>query len=391
MKQNSVILKKGKEVIFKNRHLWIFSGAIFSFPDHFNNGSIQAVSSYDGKLLGYAYFNKNKSLCGRIISIGSKDPYLSIKEHIQQAISMRHSFFNTSKTNSYRLINGEGDFIPGLIVDCYDNHLVLQSSTLGIDLLKDFIVECLTEAYPFKAIFEKSITSSRKEEGLQDCVTTLYGETLEEFAILENGLQFQVHWKKGQKTGFFLDQREMRSKVKGLSQNKKVLNCFSYTGGFSIYALAGHAAHVDSVDISDYAIQTVQENLLLNHFTQQNNQCIRSDVFDFLSQQNPSYDFIILDPPAFAKKKKDIEPAIKAYRNLNKLAFHKLPKNSFLLTSSCSYYISEKMFQELIFQAGRETHRDISIISKHLQAIDHPISLFHPESDYLKSLLLYVH
>lgn len=390
MNLNAVVLKKGKEVIFKNKHLWIFSGAIASYPDLFENGSIQTVVSSNHEVLGHAYFNRDMSLAGRIVSFGDKDPYDSIKKNIANAMSLRKSFIDEKHTNAYRLINGEGDFLPGLVVDRYADYLVLQSYTLGMDGLKDFIVDSLMEIDQFKAVYEKSSSPSRREEKLKESVTVLKGKDIEDLPILENGLQFNVNWRRGQKTGFFLDQREMREKVRALSQGRTMLNCFSYTGGFSIYALSGGAKKVDSIDISHDAVEKVKNHLEINQFNSTKNLCLKEDVFDFLTNKPLPYDFVILDPPAFAKKKRDILQAKNGYRALNFLALSKMPSQSLLLTCSCSYYIHEKDFQELLFQAAREANREVKIISKHIQALDHPVSLFHPESDYLKSFLLYI-
>lgn len=390
MKSQSVILKKGKEVIFKNRHLWIFSGAIAAYPDHFENGSIQSVLSSTGELLGHAYFNKDISIAGRIVSFGSIDPYHFIKENIQEAIAMRSQFFDEKQTNAYRLINGEADALPGLIVDKYNDCLVLQSFTLGMDRLKEYVVDCLIKTGKYNSIFEKSTSSSRREESLKEHIAILHGSNCPVIDIIEHGLKFKIEWEKGQKTGFFLDQREMRAKVRDLSHNRAVLNCFSYTGGFSVYALAGGAKSVDSIDISASAVDMAKANLELNGFDSISNPCISEDVFNFLTHKALPYDFVILDPPAFAKKKRDIDQAINGYRRINILALSKMPKRSLLLTCSCSYYIDEQMFKELLFQAAREAKRNVSIISKHIHGIDHPVNIFHPESDYLKSFLLYV-
>lgn len=390
MKNQTIRLKKGKEAIFKNRHLWLFSGAVESWPDDFINGSIQKIESFEGECLGYGYFHRGLSLAGRILSFGQDDPYKTIQENIKKAIVLRRTFFNKQQTNAYRLINGEGDFLPGLIVDKYNECLVLQSYTLGMDHLKSFIVECLVKEDQYNSIFEKSVSSVRKEERLQEQVGMLYGEDKEGTTILENGLKFLVNWKTGQKTGFFLDQREMRALVGKLSYQKRVLNCFSYTGGFSIYALAGGAKQVDSLDISATATHLAQENLLLNNFDPQIHHCIKEDVFDFLTTKPLPYELIILDPPAFAKKKRDIPQAVKGYRKINSLAFAKAPEKSLVLTCSCSYYLDEQMFQEILFQAAREARREIKILAKHIQGMDHPVNIFHPESHYLKSFLLYI-
>ena len=390
MKNESVVLKQGKEVIFENRHLWIFSGAIESYPSSFIEGQIYPVRSFDKRLLGHAYFHSTLSLAGRIVSFENQEPIESIFTHLQRAYRLRKECFDPKVTDSYRICHGEGDFVPGLIIDRYGDYLVLQSNTLGIDLLKNRIVDFFVKMGEWKGIFEKSTGNSRKEEGLENQIGVLYGEEKEEILIRENSRSFFVNWKTGQKTGFFLDQREMRHKIETLSHGKKVLNCFSYTGGFSIYALYGGAKQVDSLDVSKEAMALCKRNVVKNGFSLDQCRFLEEDAFAFLTKDPLNYDLIILDPPAFAKKRNDKEMASKGYREINLQAISKMPKGSFLLTCSCSYYIDEALFQTLVFQAAKKAGREVQIISKHIAAPDHPVNIFHPESHYLKSLLLFV-
>ncbi|MBM3191337.1 MAG: class I SAM-dependent rRNA methyltransferase [Chlamydiae bacterium] len=383
-----VVLKKGKEVIFENRHLWIFSGAIASYPSCFQNGHIYPVYSVAGELLGSAYFNKGQSLAGRVVARGNEDPMQALFSRLDEAIALRDKLFEATTTNAYRLVNGEGDGVAGLVIDQYGEYLVVQSGSLGMDFLKEKIVEYLVSKKRWKGIFEKSVTSSRKEEKLPERVAILWGEDKEELEILENGFKFKVSWRKGQKTGFFLDQREMRSQVQTLSRGKRVLNVFSYSGGFSVYAMAGGAKGVDSLDISSQAIQWAKENQGLNGFVE--GRFLEEDAFTFLAKDPLDYDMIILDPPAFAKKKQDLPQASKGYREINYQALSKMPKGSLLLTCSCSYHVGEELFQTLIFQAAKKAGRFVQVLSRHILAKDHPVNLFHPESHYLKSLFLYV-
>lgn len=372
-------------MIFQNRHLWIFSGAIESFPPLFQNGNIAPVYASNGSLLGHAYFHKDLNLSGRILSYGDKDPQKALLDHLEKAIALREASFDPHITNAYRLVNGEGDFLPGLIIDQYDKTLVLQSNTLGIDLLKKKIVEFLVSRCKCRTIYEKSTGASRREEGLEEKVGLLWGEEVDEGLIKENGNSFRVSWKEGQKTGFFLDQREMRKKVGELSKDKRVLNCFGYTGGFSVYAHQGGASLVDTLDISERALSYARANV-----GDKTGRFLAQDAFQFLREDPLQYDLIILDPPAFVKKKKDLPQAIKGYREINFQALSKMPKESILVTSSCSYYLDEELFQTILFQAGREAKREIQILSKQPMGIDHPISLFHKESHYLKGFVLRV-
>jgi 23S rRNA (cytosine1962-C5)-methyltransferase len=390
MKPGKIVLKKGKESFFRGRHPWIFSGAIASYPDSFEDGAIFPIHSHNGDLLGHGYFRKSNSLAGRILSFGKEDPWTAVYRHLDQAIQMRDSLLNQNATNAYRLVNGEGDHIPGLIVDQYGEYLVLQSSTLGIDLMKERVVEHLAKKGRWRGIFEKSTSTSREQEGLSQKIGCLWGEEVEEITIRENHLHFLINWKKGQKTGFFLDQREMRSLIGSLSKGRRVLNCFSYTGGFSVYALKNGATRVDSLDCSATALDEAKKNFSLNSLPLDEHLFIEKDAFDFLRKDPLEYDLVILDPPAFIKRKNDLSQGVKGYREINAQVLSKMPKGSILLTCSCSYYMDEALFRTTLFQAGQNAGRDLQIIKETFHALDHPISLFHPEGRYLKSLLIYI-
>ena len=384
-----LILKPGKEKPLRNRHHWIFSGAIASFPNDCN-GEILPVYTNDGKCLGHAYFNPKVSISGRMVAFGDIPPHNAIKNALTHAIAFRQTQFKDQLTNAYRLINGEGDGLPGLIVDRYNNVIVIQILTLGMEHIRSLIVDILKQTLNPQAIYEKSLHGSRKEEGLNFREEMIYGPDLDEVEIIENGLKFVVSFKQGQKTGFFLDQREMRKQIKDLAKNKRVLNCFAYTGGFSIYALAGGANFVTSVDSSEFALKLAKQNVLLNGFFDNQHETQDRDVFEFLRKENLNYEIVILDPPAFAKGQKDIVAACRGYKELNRLAIQKMPQNSYLLTCSCSHYINADLFQKVIFQAASDVERSIRIVGRHQIATDHPVNLFHPETDYLKSLLLYL-
>lgn len=392
MKDKKVVLKKGKETPIKYKHHWIFSGAIQSAPDY-EDGDILPVYSAGGELLGNGYFNKKTSICGRMINFSNEDPLISIKKNIQEAIKLRDSIFYEPKTNCFRLINGEGDLIPGLVVDRYADVLVIQINTTGIDKIKDFILKTLVEELKDKisCVYEKSVSSARKQDGLQATKGFLYGKEKQKVQVLENNIKFSVDIVNGQKTGLFLDMRNMRSLIKEVSKNKTVLNCFGYSGGFSLYALSGGAKNVVTVDISKEATASAIENFEINGFDHSKNKIITADVFDYLKTDSLNYDIIILDPPAFAKKKSDIHNAQKGYKEINKAALAKMPSGSLLLTCSCSYYIDEEMFERILSSAAKETGKTLKIISKHKLAQDHVINPCHKEFNYLKSLLIYVY
>jgi 23S rRNA (cytosine1962-C5)-methyltransferase len=259
-----------------------------------------------------------------------------------------------------------------------------------MEKLKPLIIEELQSLIAPRSIYEKSLLPTRKSEGLLPHAGLLWGEAIQPVEVLENGLKFVVDIADGQKTGFFCDHREMRSKVRSLSQGKRVLNCFAYSGGFSVYALAGGATAVDSVDLSAAAIAQAKENVALNGFEVEPQAFHVTDVFEFLRTQNLDYDLVILDPPAFAKKQKDIVAACRGYKDINRVAMQKMPAGSWLLTCSCSHHVDEALFQKVLFQASVEAGRKVRIASRHIMAADHPISLCHPESEYLKSFLLFV-
>lgn len=388
MMKNGVVLKGGKEKPIFQHHPWIFSGAIQSFPSFYGDGDILPVYSSSGNFLGSGYFNSKSTISGRMITFDATPPLEALKEKIFKAYALRQQWFDPSTTNAYRLINAEGDGIPGLIVDIYDRTVVLQISTKGIERLKEWLIQTLIEILDPQLIYEKSLLPARKEEGLTDFQGVLFGTDHSPIEIRENGLLFQIDLAKSQKTGFFLDHREMREWVRLLSAGKRVLNAFCYTGGFSIYALAGKAIQVDSVDISQAAIEAATFHSKLNGFSEVPQNIVCEDVFTFLRTDPLNYNLVILDPPAFAKKKKDIVQACRGYKDINRIAMQKMPPNSLLLTCSCSHHVSEDLFQKVLFQASLEAKRNVRIIGKHRLAPDHPIDLCHPEGQYLKSFLL---
>jgi len=384
-----VILKSGKEKPIKNFHHWIFSGAIQSASE-FSDGDILTVYSSTQEFLGHAYFNSRTSISGRMIAWGDELVDDAIEKRIFSAIQMREKIFSDADTNAYRLINSEGDGLPGLIVDKYNKILVIQIATAGMEKLKEKVIKILSEKLAPEAIYEKSDIPSRREEGLKLFEGLLAGKMPENVEIVEQGRKFFVDILTGQKTGFFLDQREMRGYVEKISAGKNVLNCFGYTGGFSVYSAVGRAKKVTTVDISENALQTAEKNFILNGLGMDNHDFIVADAFDYLRNEPLNFDLIILDPPAFAKKKYDVVQACRGYKDINRVVLSKMPPQSILVTSSCSYHIDPGLFQQVIFQATREANRRVRIIGRHLQAPDHPLNIYHPEGEYLKSLVLFV-
>lgn len=384
----AVILRAGREKSLLQRHPWIFSGAIAYLPP-FENGDFLPVVSSEKKFLGYAYFNKKSNIIGRIVSFDKTEPLTAIRRNMEKAIELRNGWFAGSDTNAYRLINGEGDGIPGLVVDHYNGTLVLQLTTLGTDRLRSWIVEQLIELCQPRTIFEKSRLPARQEEGLNDQVGLLWGEEAQNVEIRENGHRFFAAILEGQKTGFFLDTREMRLLVQQFAKDKRVLNCFSYSGGFSVYAAKGGARSIKNVDCSKQAMEFAKQNMELNGIKTEQ-EYIVDDVFMYLQNHAIEENLVILDPPALAKKRGDLKGAYRGYLHLNRLALEKMPPKSYLLTCSCSYHMDEETFQKIIFKAAQASKRSVRILSRHRLGTDHPINLFHPEGDYLKSLFLQV-
>ena len=386
MNAPAVVLKKGKDKAVRNRHHWVFSGAVERFPE-FEDGAILPVLSSDGDLLGHGYFNKIGSLAGRMVSFGLQEPLEAIQEALRAAVRLRRRFAEET-TTAFRLVNGEGDRLPGLIVDRYGDTLVIQVATLGMEKLKPRILDFLLAEFSPRSVYEKSNLPSRREEGLSDFEGLLHGEPPGRIEIMEHGLRFLIDVVHSQKTGFFLDQREMRRLAGGLSGGRNVLDCFSYSGGFSAHALKGGARSVVCVDVSETALDQARENIRLNGFDPERQTFIAQDVFQFLRDRDPACDLVILDPPAFAKKKSDVVRACRGYKDVNRLAMKKMPAQGLLLTCSCSHFVDEALFRQVIFQAAREADRNARILQGHRQAFDHPINVFHPESRYLKGFLL---
>ena len=391
MKYPVIRLKPDRDIHLKNRHHAIYKNAIESL-EGVETGSIVEVRSSDSKFLCYATINIKAYIAGRVISFEESDPIEHLARAMKRSYELRQTFFQGDDTTAYRVINAEGDSIPGLIVDRYGDVLVLQCTTLGMDRLKNWIVDQLQTITGGLSIFEKSTGAARKSEGLEPRSGWVKGSGPTVVTFKEHGLLYSVDLADSQKTGFFLDQREMRSLVRSLAPGRTVLDLCSYVGGFSISALAGGATSADAVDYDEKALERAKENLKLNNLEPSQLQTFSADVFDFLRKKPlpHSYDLIIVDPPAFAKRSSDVDQAKGAYTDLNRAAFQALTPGGLLLTCSCSYQIDSVLFQTIVFHAARQANRNVRILSRHRQAFDHPINLYHPEVDYLKSLLLWV-
>ncbi|MDO8648204.1 MAG: class I SAM-dependent rRNA methyltransferase [Candidatus Peregrinibacteria bacterium] len=386
-----VTLKPGRDVHVRNRHHAIYLNA-FDSLNGIETGSIVEVHSHEGDFLCYAQVNTRAYIAGRIIAFEKGDPMAQLKRNIKRSIELRETFFGDGETTAYRLINAEGDGIPGLIVDRYGDILVVQCTTLGMDRLHGWIADTLMEICKPKSIFEKSAGPGRKKEGLEPREGWMRGSGDPSVTVIERGLKYRIDLEGGQKTGLFLDQREMRSLVRSLAPGRTVLDCCSYVGGFSLSALAGGAVAADAVDYDAFALEHAKEHMALNDIPAEQFTTYAEDVFDFLRRRPlpHQYDFIILDPPAFAKRSSDLDQAKGAYTDLNRLGFQALSPGGLLLTCSCSFQVDPQLFQTIVFHAARQANRSVRIIQRHRNAFDHPVNLFHPEVDYLKSLLLWV-
>ena len=385
--EKRAILKEGRERSLGFKHPWVFSGALESLP-LIEPGEILPLHSISGRFIGMGYFHPAMSLTGRIITFDLLDPHTVIQNRLKEAFLLKKNLYPDS--NAFRWINAEGDGIPGLIIDWYGGIAVLQVHTAGIERMKSKILGWIQEIANPTAIYERSNSSSRKLEGLEPIEKWHLGMQKKPILIQEECGQFLVSIEDGQKTGFFLDQREARTLVGKLSKGKKVLNTFGYTGGFTVAALLKGATFVDHVDVDGKALELLKETLEINQIPQSKVSLRKQDVFAFLKNDPLDHDVFILDPPAFAKKLKDKEEALKGYTSLHSLVFAKAKPGALIHTSSCSYFVDEDSFTKTIFQASLLTNREISILSAHHGALDHPHSIYCPEGKYLKSYLLCV-
>jgi len=387
----TIELIKGKEINLFRRHPWVFSGALKSIPDEIEDGELAYVEDYKRQRLGFGHFH-NGSIAIKMLNFGSSEYSNEFWIYrLKNALEFRNELhIDNLKTNCYRWIHGEGDHLPGLIIDVYDHVVVIQCHTIGMHKMIGQVTEAIKNILgdKLKCIIDKSKESLPAEysEGVQTGV--LFGD-YEEVLCLENGFHFTIDCISGQKTGFFLDQRDNRKLLAQYSKNKTVLNAFSYSGGFSIYALGNGAAHVSSVDSSKKAIELLNQNILHNYFTDKSHNSICTDVNDYLKNMiSDHYDLIILDPPAFAKSVSKRHAAVQAYKRINLLAMKKIKSKGLLFTFSCSQVVDEQLFYNTIVSAGIESGRVVRVLHKLSQGPDHPISLFHPEGSYLKGLVL---
>ena len=404
-----IILKRGREESLMRFHPWVFSGAIAEIQGNPAEGDLVSVHASDGSILAYGHYQVG-SIAVRVLSFDDSALRPDFWEiMLSRALQVRVScgLHKVSRhceeqsdvaisTNCYRLVHGEGDNLPGLIIDYYDGVCVMQAHSVGMFRAKKQISDALQKVYgpSLKAVYDKSSGTAPYKAGLELIDGYLYqreGFSDDEQTVVENGHKFIVNWTEGQKTGFFLDQRENRALVGSLARGRNVLNLFCYTGGFSIYALANGALHVDSVDSSKKAMMMVDRNVALNGFDESKHTSLCCDAIDYLKNApEGKYDLMIVDPPAFAKHRGSLKNALRAYQRLNAAAISKVAPGGFVFTYSCSQVVDKEAFALAVFSAAAQCGRSVRILDRLNQPCDHSVNIYHPEGEYLKGLLLYV-
>ena len=388
----TIKLRNGKDQILKRFHPWIFSGAIARMDDGIAEGDIVRVVDSKEEFLATGHYQIG-SIAVRVLSftdIEINDSFWFSR--LDKALQARRACnIIRPDNNTYRLVHGEGDRLPGLIIDIYDNAAIIQAHSVGMHMQRKDIARQLRTLYGDKltCIYYKSETTLPYKADLSEESGFLYGKASDVVAT-ENGLKFYIDWLKGQKTGFFIDQRNNRSLIEKYSQGKKVLNMFCYTGGFSVYALRGGASVVHSVDSSERAIEMTNRNIALNFPDAANHEAYATDAFSYLRDMDNSYDLIVLDPPAFAKHKDALRNALKGYTRLNAKAMQKIKPGGILFTFSCSQAVNKDQFRLAVFTAAAQSHRFVRVLHQLHQPTDHPINIYHPEGEYLKGLVLYI-
>jgi 23S rRNA (cytosine1962-C5)-methyltransferase len=383
-----VVLKSGRHASLERRHPWIFSGGIESVSEGLTEGDIVHVLNSEGKAIAVGHYAP-RSIAVRLLRFDSGEINPSFwTERLRNALSTRQHlrFISPMTTSGYRLVNGEGDELSGLIIDMYEDVAVLQAHSVGMLRSQTAITHALREVMgdSLRGVF----LQDRTPNALERTGRTLWGDSSPRW-FRENGLQFFSDWENGQKTGFFLDQRENRSLVQSLASGRMVLNAFCYTGGFTLAAFAGGATSVTSVDASEAALQILDKNLHRN-FPSAQHTSLCADCFEYLNQPLDQFDLVVLDPPAFAKSRSALRAALRGYEELNYKAIKHLKPGTLLFTFSCSQVVSPEQFQQLIFAAGMRARRPLKILKQLHQASCHPMNLFHPEGGYLKGLALEV-
>ena len=382
-------LAPGKDKAVMRRHPWLFSGAVRRVEGNPQEGDLVDVVAADGRWLAVGHYQSDSIIC-KVLSFDTQQVDESFfRERLQSAVAYRErmGFFAEADTNVFRLVHAEGDFMPGLVCDWYNGVLVMQAHSVGMHRLFPMFSELFVDLlgkHGIKSVFDKS--SATVPGGCEDGY--VWGAEPAEWEISEHGNRLLINFFEGQKTGFFVDQRENRHLVETLSAGRRVLNCFGYTGGFSLGALRGGASYVETVDISKKAIELCNRNVQLNFGEGASHRGVVADVLKYMDEVDNQFDIIILDPPAFAKNHRSLQQGLKGYRNINQKAMEKIQRGGLLLTFSCSQAVSRDDFQTMCFTAAANAHRQVRIVRQLPHAMDHPVSIYHPEGEYLKGLLL---
>jgi 23S rRNA (cytosine1962-C5)-methyltransferase len=393
MNYPKVILKSGKDQSLRRYHPWIFSGAIKKIIGHVNEGDLVYVTDNKDEFLAIGHYQIG-SIAVRVISFEEKEIDNTFwKDKIEKAYELRKmtGLATREDNNVFRLVHAEGDGLPGLIIDFYNGTAVLQMHSIGMYLNKENIVHALKQVLgdKLKAVYDKSENTIPFKSEIEAKNGYVIGESSENI-VLEYGNKFRINWEEGQKTGFFIDQRENRKLLAEYSKGRSVLNVFGYTGGFSVYAMRGDANLVHSVDSSKKAIDLTNENIDLNFEDTSRHKAFAVDAFEYLDDIKNKYDLIILDPPAFAKHQNVLHNALQGYKRLNIKAIEQIKPGGILFTFSCSQVVSKENFRKTIFAAAANTGRNVRILHQLNQPVDHPVNIYHPESEYLKGLVVYV-
>lgn len=388
-----IFLKRGKEESLKRFHPWIFSGAIHHMDEGIEEGETVRVITAAGEFIAVGHYQIG-SIAVRVLSFEDIEINTDFWcERLQSALDVRIGvgIADSPTNNTYRLVHGEGDYLPGLVIDCYGSTAVMQAHSVGMHVCRNEICQALVQVMGDRIanVYYKSETTLPYKADLHQENGFLVGGDASNVAM-ENGLKFHIDWLRGQKTGFFVDQRENRSLLEQYAKGKSVLNMFCYTGGFSVYAMRGDAKQVHSVDSSAKAIELTNDNVALNFPGDARHEAFCEDAFKFLDEHDQQYDLIVLDPPAFAKHRAALRNALKGYTRLNVKGLQRIKKGGVLFTFSCSQVVTKDNFRNAVFTAAAQVGRKVRILHQLHQPADHPINIYHPEGEYLKGLVLYV-
>lgn len=388
-----IFLKRGKEESLKRFHPWIFSGAIHHMDEGIEEGETVRVITAAGEFIAVGHYQIG-SIAVRVLSFEDIEINTDFWcDRLQSALDVRIGvgIADSPTNNTYRLVHGEGDYLPGLVIDCYGSTAVMQAHSVGMHVCRNEICQALVQVMGDRIanIYYKSETTLPYKADLHQENGFLVGGDASNVAM-ENGLKFHIDWLRGQKTGFFVDQRENRSLLEQYAKGKSVLNMFCYTGGFSVYAMRGDAKQVHSVDSSAKAIELTNDNVALNFPGDARHEAFCEDAFKYLDEHDQQYDLIVLDPPAFAKHRAALRNALKGYTRLNVKGLQRIKKGGILFTFSCSQVVTKDNFRNAVFTAAAQVGRKVRILHQLHQPADHPINIYHPEGEYLKGLVLYV-